>query len=473
MILSAQAEFMPEPSLQQSLSQQQTLAPQMRQSLEILQANTLELQQLLRQSLEINPVLEDELASLSLEELEGDEPDSEERDSSPDDDLRELAIMESRAMSSSPDDEERRNHLYNSIVGPETLQQHLMGQLDLSATDPEIRIAALGLLGSMDERGYLDEPLAVLGGRLGVPVEDLERAKLLLQSFDPPGIAVDDLRESLLVQLQRAGRHDSIEFKIVESHLDQLARKHYPQIARALKTTVEQVAEAAEHIAQLDPAPGASFDPSSNPYIIPDVCFEKNEEGQWAAVLTNEYLPRLRLSDTYKDLVATSPDRKLRTYLRNQLRDGRTLIKALDQRQATILAISEEIIKRQLEFLARGPRSLKPLTMNEIAEAIGVHPTTVSRAVAGKYARTPHGVMDLRRFFATGYTTSEGEEVSNAGVRETIQEIVSKEASLKPLSDSAIEKELKARGITVARRTVAKYREQLGILPSHLRKSFQ
>lgn len=463
---------MPGPSLNQTVSQTQTLAPQMRQSLEILQSNTLELQQLLRQFLETNPVLEHELPTLSLDELDGKEADTDEQVELPDDDLRELAIMERRANGSSREDEERREHLYNSIVAPETLQQHLVDQLNLSAPADELRAAALALIGNMDQRGYFDEPLAEVGRRLGIPVDDLERAKTILQSFDPSGIAVDDLQESLLVQLHRSNRLDSLEFRIVQSHLNELARKHYPKIARAFSVSVEEVVEAATQIAQLDPAPGTSFDPSSNPYIIPDVSLEKDDEGEWTAVLTNEYLPRLRLSDTYKDLVATSPDRKLRTYLRNQLREGRTLIKALDQRQATILAISEEIIRRQTEFLEHGPRSLKPLTMNEVADALEVHPATVSRAVAGKHARTPHGVMDLRRFFATGYKTSEGHAVSNQGVRESIQSIVHAEDRQKPLSDAAIQRILSQQGIKVARRTVAKYREQLNILPSHLRRSF-
>ncbi|MEE2623565.1 MAG: RNA polymerase factor sigma-54 [Verrucomicrobiota bacterium] len=463
---------MPGPSLNQTVSQTQTLAPQMRQSLEILQSNTLELQQLLRQFLETNPVLEHELPTLSLDELDGKEADTDEQVELPDDDLRELAIMERRANGSSREDEERREHLYNSIVAPETLQQHLVDQLNLSAPADELRAAALALIGNMDQRGYFDEPLAEVGRRLGIPVDDLERAKTILQSFDPSGIAVDDLQESLLVQLHRSNRLDSLEFRIVQSHLNELARKHYPKIARAFSVSVEEVVEAATQIAQLDPAPGTSFDPSSNPYIIPDVSLEKDDEGEWTAVLTNEYLPRLRLSDTYKDLVATSPDRKLRTYLRNQLREGRTLIKALDQRQATILAISEEIIRCQTEFLEHGPRSLKPLTMNEVADALEVHPATVSRAVAGKHARTPHGVMDLRRFFATGYKTSEGHAVSNQGVRESIQSIVHAEDRQKPLSDAAIQRILSQQGIKVARRTVAKYREQLNILPSHLRRSF-
>ena len=234
--------------------------------------------------------------------------------------------------------------------------------------------------------------------------------------------------------------------------------------------TVEQVSTAAEHIANLDPSPGTSFDGSGNPYIVPDVAFERDERGEWIAVLTNEYLPRLRLSDTYKDMLGTSPDRKLRTYLRNQLRDGRTLIKALDQRQATILAIAEQILLHQTEFLNLGPRHLRPLTMNEIAEAIGVHPTTVSRAVAGKYVRTPYGVMDMRRFFATGYTTSGRRGgVQCRGARGDPGDRRRREPA-KPLSDAAIEKLLKAQGLKVARRTVAKYRDQLGILPSHLRK---
>ncbi len=276
-----------------------------------------------------------------------------------------------------------------------------------------------------------------------------------------------------MIQLHRAGRGRSLEYRIVDDHLDDLARKHYPQIARALKVSTGQVSEAAGHIATLDPSPGAGFDPSANPHIIPDLAFERDEAGTWTAVLTNEYLPRLRLNDGYKDMLGTTGDGKLRTYLRNQLRDGRTLIHALDQRQETILAIGEQILARQTDFLERGPRALKPLTMNEIAEVIGVHPTTVSRAVAGKYVRTPHGVMEMRRFFASGYRTAGGGEVSNAGVREAVQDLVDAEDSHKPLSDAAIEKLLKKRGLKVARRTVAKYREQLGILPSHLRKSYK
>ena len=212
------------PSLNQNFNQTQTLAPQMRQSLEVLQANTLELQQLLQQFLETNPVLEHELASVSLDDLDSNTPDPDPLLEVPDDDLRELAIMERRANGSTRDDEERREHLYSSIVSPETLQQHLLDQLNLAAPEPDIRTAAMALIGNMDERGYFDEPLSEVGRRLGIDIKNLERSKILLQSFDPPGIAVEDLQESLLLQLHRSGRLNTLEFRIVENHLNDLAQ---------------------------------------------------------------------------------------------------------------------------------------------------------------------------------------------------------------------------------------------------------
>ncbi len=463
-------------ALSQNLSQSQTLAPQMRQSLEILQAGTLELSQLLRQQIELNPSLEDISESESIEDLDYDLPDEDnfdEHHDNYDDDLRELAIIESRALGSNTDSEERREFLYNSLVAPESLASHLSNQVEESALGEELRFACLALIGNLDDRGFFSEPPEELAARLEIRADRLEEALALLHTLDPCGIAARDLRDSLLLQLERLGLADSLEHRIVSKHLNDLARKQYPQIARSLKVSVENVARAAEHIATLDPSPGAIFDGTRNPHITPDVRMIKDENGQWLAQSTNENLPRLRISDNYKDMLANTPDKKVRSYLRDQIRDGRVLIRALDQRQDTIIAITTEIIRHQPDFLTKGSRHLRPLTMNDVADTIGVHPTTVSRAVAGKYAETPHGIIEMRKFFATGYHTSEGTNVSNAGVRQTIQDIIAQENSLKPLSDSAIEKTLKEQGIKVARRTVAKYREQLNILPSHLRKSYR
>jgi len=461
--------------LHQSLSQQQTLAPQMRKSLEILQVSTLELSQLVRQALETNPVLEDltEIQSLDEVGLDAVEADSLDYLNTTDDDWRERSILEGKSSPWTQDDEERRQRIYDSIVAPETLQQHLQHQLDLSMVDPNIREAAQAILGNLDERGFLDQPIRLLGIQLGLKSKDLQVALKLVQSFEPAGIGASGIQESLLFQLARSSGEETIEFKIVRDHLEDLARKRHPLIARALGTTVERIAEAASRIGRLTPNPGGEFDPTGNPYILPDAIIERDEDLNWSARLTGEHLPTLRINDFYKDMIGKNgTESKARQFLRDQIRDGRSLIHAISLRQETILAIAHKLIEHQPLFLKKGHRHLRPLTMNDIADELSLHATTISRAVAGKYVLTPHGLMEMRAFFATGYQTSDGNEVSNAGVREAIQQLVISENSAKPLSDEAIMKALDKQGISVARRTVAKYREQLGILPSHLRKIF-
>lgn len=465
---------MADASLHQSLSQQQSLAPQMRRSLEILQANSMELTQMVRAALETNPVLEDitEVISLDAEKPDPDEADSLDSLNQTEDDWRELQIMERRSQTWSADDEERREHLYNSIVAPETLQQHLATQLELSLIDPAVRVAANALLGNLNSRGFFDLPPAQLATRLGIRKADMTAAFELIRTFDPPGIGALDIGDSLLLQLEHAGEKETVEYRIVRDHLSDLARRRYPQIAKTIGTTVDRVSEAAERIGRLTPNPGGEYDPTGNPYIQPDVVIEKTDEG-WTARLTNEYLPKLKISDFYKDMLGTtSNDKKARHFLRENIREGRTLIRSLSLRQETIFAIAQKLIEHQPEFFEKGPRFLRPLTMNDIADELHLHATTISRAVAGKYVLTPHGLMEMRAFFAAGYETADGTQVSNAGVREAMQDLIAKENPAKPLSDEAIAKELKAQGIPVARRTVAKYREQLDILPSHLRRSF-
>lgn len=466
---------MPGYSLNQSISQQQTLAPQMRKSLEILQAGTMELSQIISQALELNPVLEDMTESISLDE---DSPEPEEADSleylnDTDDDWRDRSIIEGKSSPWTNDDEERRQRIYDSIVAPVTLQQHLQQQLDLSMVEPEVRKAALAILGNLDSRGFLDLPARELGVRLNIKPAHLKEALRLIQSFDPAGIGASGIPESLLLQLERQGGKDTIEYKIVRDHLEDLARKHHPKIAKALGTSVERVAEAASRIGRLTPNPGGDFDPTGNPYILPDVIIERNADGVLEARLTGEHLPTLRINDFYKDMIGKDGvDAKARQFLRDQIRDGRSLIRSISLRQETILAIAHQLIDRQQEFFKKGSRHLRPLTMNDIADALGMHATTVSRAVAGKYIHTPQGLLEMRAFFATGYQTEGGADVSNAGVREAIQQLVAAENPTKPLSDESLMKELAKQGVTVARRTVAKYREQLNILPSHLRKTF-
>ncbi len=446
----------------------------MRKSLEILQAGTMELSALMRQALETNPVLEDITEVSSLEdETETEDTDSLEYMNETEDDWRDRSILEGRNNDWSSDDEQRRQRLYDNIVGPETLQEHLQHQLDFSLIDPDLRAATGELLGYLDDRGFLDSPLSEIAAKSTSSLDLLEDALSLIQTFEPAGVGASTITEALLIQLEQSGQTDSLEYRIVRDHLSDLAKKRHPQIARALNTSTEAITLAAEKIARLSPNPGGEFDPTGNPYILPDVVIERSEEGPWTARLTGEHLPALRINDFYKDMIGKNGvDQKARTFLRDQIRDGRSLIRSISLRQETILAIAHKLIEQQPAFLEKGPRHLRPLTMNDIADELELHATTVSRAVAGKYILTPQGLMEMRAFFATGYQTDDGAQVSNAGVREAIQQLISQENDAKPLSDDAITKALQTQGIKVARRTVAKYREQLNILPSHLRKSF-
>jgi RNA polymerase sigma-54 factor len=465
---------MADASLHQSLNQQQSLTPQMRRSLDILQSSRMELSQMIHQAMEINPVLEeiDEEPDDSYEEIDDhDDGDDARTLNDSEDDYRERMITQNAGNTHSSDDEERRQFLYDSIVAPETLQQFLAQQVQQSIVSDETKQVAMALIGNLNERGFLDIPAEKLAERLEIKPVVMRRALDLLQSFDPPGIGATDLRESLLLQLSRLNREDSLEYKICDQYLHDLARRHLSQIARALGTSVERITEATERIAQLDPDPGGSYCPTSNPHITPDVIIRATREGGFEAELTNDDIPRLRISDLYKNLLAkVGSDKKALEYIRDNIRDGRSIISSISLRQETIHSIALRIIERQEPFLRHGHAKLRPMTMAEVGEDLGMHATTISRAVAGKYVLTPHGMMEMRAFFATGYQTSSGAEFSNAAVRDAIQTLINNENPAKPLSDDSLTKALNQSGIDIKRRTVAKYREQLHILPSHLRK---
>ncbi len=463
---------MPSTGLHQNLSQQQVLSPQMRQSLEILQANTMELSQLLSQAAEMNPTLEISEDSDQLDEILPEDAETDYENLSEFDDYwREDQILTHGSRQHTSDDEERREYLYNSIVAPKTLQQHLIEQLNHAAVDDEKYIAAEYLIGNINDTGFFDDNIEDIAARSPFKLKDIRSAQSLVQGFDPPGVGTENLAESLLIQLQLRGMGGSLESRIVDEHLNDLARHKFGEIARALGVSQEAIIAAAEYISTLNPDPGAAFDATSNPHVSADLELRKDAQGNYYAHLTGDHLPKLQISNHYKDLLAKlSSDPKARKYLRDNIHEGRQLIHALSQRQETLLKIGTELAQRQPDFITHGLTKLRPMTMQDMAETIGVHAATISRAVSGKYILTPHGLMELRTFFSSGYTTKQGTEISNTGVREAIQQLVSQENSTKPLSDTAIEKQLKAKGIKVARRTIAKYRDQLGILPSHLRK---
>jgi RNA polymerase sigma-54 factor len=481
------------PGLNQSFHQRQTqqlvLAPQMRQSLKILQVAALDLRATIQEELQSNPTLEElPMDDVSLEKEAGNGEDK----STPSGDAREemdfskdFQVLEKigqdwadhmsdagGARQSSTEDDERRQHFFDSLTSETSLQQHLMQQAELADYPPAILEALRFLVGSLDDRGYLTATLSDLALLASLPLETMQEASRVLKTFDPPGIGAENLSDCLLIQLAQKGREKSVAARIIRDHLPLLVRRRIPDLARKTGLANEVIQEAIEEIGTLDPAPGRRFADDANRVVVPDVTVEK-DDGEWKIILNHDYIPRLRLSNTYKDLIAkgrlTKPESD---YLREKLRSGKFIINAIEQRQRTIERITREIIQHQTEFFEEGVAKLKPLTMTQIADIIGVHETTVSRALANKYMQTPHGVFAMKYFFTSGYQSQAGESVANTSVKEMIADIIAGEDPGKPMSDQDIVGLLQAKGLSIARRTVAKYREELGLLPSNLRRRY-
>jgi RNA polymerase sigma-54 factor len=467
----------------QSLALQQILAPQLQQSLLILQTPLLELRNLVQQEMETNPVLEELSDEPSIDGPNGAEPSADnnfkeefEKLASLDEEWRDYmaqsASYSSEGFRGSQEAQDKRQFFFDSIAVQETLQQNLVSQLNQTALNAGDRKTAELIIGNIDDNGFLQSTPEEMALSSGVPKEDLEKMLALIQSFYPPGVGARDLRECLLIQLQREGRESGIEYKIVSEHMEDLGKRRFPEIARRMGISVEEVQEAANNVARLNPRPGQVFAAAPQNYVLPDVTVEK-VDGDYQIILNNEQIPHLRISNTYKDIIAQDNNgSEVKDYIRDKIRSGKFLIRSIHQRQQTISNIAHQIVSRQRDFFERGPSHLKPMTMGEIAGAVGVHETTVSRAVSGKYMATPQGIFEMKYFFTPGYQTSTGESMSNTSVKEAILDLVKHEDGNAPLSDQEIVEILSQRGIPIARRTVAKYRTELNILPSHMRRKY-
>jgi RNA polymerase sigma-54 factor len=467
---------MADAGLHQHASLQQALAPQLQQGLKILQAAALDLGQIIQQEMMENPVLEQDSSDISLDA----ERDEAERDDEFDKEFAELAQLDDEwrdywtqskgVQGRRPDDDERRQFLFDSLVAPTTLSDHLLEQLHSDDLPADLVPIAEVIIGDLDERGFMQSPPRELASLLGISTARLEEARALVHLLHPVGVGATGLSECLLIQLRRLGHGRSLAAKIVEGHLQDLAKKRYAQIARALGCTPASVAAAADFISTLDPRPGQGFAALNNQYVTPDI-FVAKEDGEWTITLNEEHLPRLRISSTYKEMMAQPESgREVRSYIRDKIRGGKFLIRSIHQRQDTIRRIAEQILERQKDFFEQGSAHLHPLNMATVAAALELHETTISRAIAGKYIATPHGLFELKYFFSSGYQTEAGDSVSNTSVKGIIADLVRNEDHFKPLSDQGIVAALEKRGLTIARRTVAKYRDELNILPSHLRK---
>ena len=468
----------------QSLALQQVLSPQLQHSLLILQTPLLELRNLVQQEMETNPVLE-ELAedpgSNDRGEVEASADDNFKNEfeklASLDEEWRDY-MAQSASYSfdgrrRSKEADEKRQFLFDSIPVQETLQQNLIAQLNQTVLSADDRKAAELIIGNIDDHGFLQSGPEEMALNSGIPQDDFEKMLALIQTFYPAGVGGRDLRECLLIQLRRQGKEHSLEYRIVSEHMEDLGRHRFPDIARRMAISVEDVQKAADNIARLNPRPGQVFAAAPQNYVLPDVIVEE-VDGEYQIALNNEQIPHLRISNLYKDIIASGNTQtsEVKDYIRDKIRSGKFLIRSIHQRQQTILNIAQQIVSRQRDFLEHGVSHLKPMTMAEVAEAVGVHETTVSRAVSGKYMSTPQGVFEMKYFFTGGYQTATGESLSNTSVKQAILDLVKHESGSAPLSDHEIVEILSERGIPIARRTVAKYRTELSILPSHMRRKY-
>ena len=429
--------------LSQRLTQSLVLAPQLQQSLALLQAPTLELKALVEQELQQNPVLEEApAAETDLQEKddsEAEQPAEAADPSEPPADLnfdpateRALAnrwmtfrrslsgwcnstrngaiILPKPICRCAPPPRTRRSGSSCSIRWwrAPRLQEMLLEQVRESALPEDQWPIAEMLIGNIDEYGYLKATVEELAASTGLPPDQIAGVLKVIQTFDPPGVGARDLRECLLLQFERLGQQNTLEYRIVNEFMDALGKRRIPEIARGTGTSVDEVQEALERIARLEPRPGRAYLPDNDQYILPEVFVRKSGD-DYVVTTNNEHIPHLRISNTYKDLMAQGENSaEVRNYIREKIRAGKFLIKSLHQRQQTILNIAKEIVHRQREFMAKGVAALKPLTMVQVAEVVGVHETTVSRAVSGKYMQTPQGIFEMKYFFTAGIQTASG-----------------------------------------------------------------
>ena len=480
--------------LSQKLSQSLVMTPQLQQAIKLLQLGRQEYLEVIEKELLENPVLEDsreeseeggeknseesyqELVSLAdkhvKEEWEAAQNPSENAASS--EATVDASWLEQLDASPYPSRSkgggEERPSLEATVSNPEGLSSHILWQLrtsDIAERDKEI---AVQIVGNVDRNGYLRATLEELAEVCSSTVRDVQNVLSLVQTLDPVGIAARDLGECLQIQLEQRGFGGGLAARIVDGHLDKLANRRYDLIAREEKVAVEEVYEAVKQIQKLEPRPGRPFVDEAPVYITPDI-YVKKIGNEYVISLNDADMPRLRLSQRYRELFEKGAAGNLpdKDYLQGQIKSAAWLIKSIHQRQQTIYKVTESIVKFQGDFLESGVSHLKPLVLRDVADDVGMHESTVSRVTNNKYVHTPQGVYELKFFFTSGLSSDSG-AVSSESVKERIKDIISKEDSRKPLSDQAIVGMLKAEGVEIARRTVAKYREAMNIQPSSRRK---
>jgi RNA polymerase sigma-54 factor len=484
------------------LSQQLVMTPQLQQAIKLLQLSRMELVDLVREEMMENPVLEDDLDTQS--ELSRDDPQMKEeaqlqgetelgaqsteaRDQAGevsggevgteaqavneidwDNYLQDYAQSGPTAPSYKASNDELPT-LESTLTKKTSLDEHLVWQLKMAKLPPVEESVGMLIIGNLDQDGYLKEPpLGHIAEEAGVSLEVAEQILAKLQSFDPIGVCARSLSESLLTQARHIGADDEILVRMITDHMGNLEKKNYQAIAKDLKVELEEIYEAAKVIMSLDPRPGREYTSEDPVYITPDVYIHKIGD-KFFVVPNDDGLPKLKISGFYKSALAGGA--KAREYVQDKLRSAQWLIRSIQQRQRTIVKVTESIIKFQREFFEKGIAHLKPLILREVAEDIGMHESTISRVTTNKYVHTPQGIFELKFFFNSGIRlTNDDDKLASEAVKTKIKQLISTEDPRHPFSDQKIVELLRDQTIDIARRTVAKYREQLGILSSSKRK---
>jgi len=463
-----------------------TLAPQLRQSLEMLQMPVMELRAAILKEMAVNPTIDDlkdpaeVMLSAAMPEAPPKHVADERLDFNPDvdallqqdDEWRDYFMQGMENAPSAEDSDEKRQYLFDSVRQKVSLQDHLLEQLTLTDLSPEDRELAINLIGNISDDGYFTGSLPDIIMISGRSESEVVGVLKVIQSFDPPGVGARTLRECLLQQLdlvEDSPWEDEARL-LIDKYLEKLGAHDEKFLCKALSLTRDELARVTELIRCLNPRPGRSFAGAETEYVEPEV-FVVKERGRFVAKVDNGQLPHIRISKHYRTLLEDkSVSAETKSYIRERIRAGAFLIRSIYQRQETIRKIAQEIIDAQTDFLTQGVEALHPMTMAEVATKVGVHETTVSRTVANKYMRTPLGLFELKYFFTPGLKGKDGVSVSNKSVQDQIKRLVEAESPAAPLSDQAIEEKLSEQGVTVARRTIAKYRGILKIPPSHERR---
>jgi len=468
-----------EQKLSVRLSQRLVMTPSLQQAIKLLQMSKLELVEEVQQELLENPVLEEsQLEANPSDRAEGEAEEPAESPRDPFDEIDYESYFSDADSSYTPraprETGEELPTFENTLTKPTDLADHLTWQLDLSTSDDSVKQSGRAIIGNINEDGYLRATLEEIAGLSGHSLDQVAATLRLVQSFDPVGVAARDLTECLLLQLRQLGEVGTPAEQIVRHHMDKLQNRRFKELAEALELDMEDLQAELEIIRGLDPRPGQKYNVQSSTYVVPDVYVVKIDE-DYQILLNEEGLPRLRISATYRRMASrrgapnASPEAK--EYVRNKLRSAFRLIKSLEERQRTIYKVAQSIVKFQRDFLDYGIERLRPLVLKDVADDIGMHESTVSRVVNNKYMHTHRGLYEMRFFFHSGIASTQGGgNVSSLTVKDRIRKIIQGEDARRPLSDSAIVKVLTAEGLQIARRTVAKYREELKIPSSSNRK---